>query len=187
MTAMRAGGTRIGPRSAVLALGIAGPAALALALVGGGRPADAQTATPTPYECRPATPTAGAGASASATATAASDACVGMRTFDIYFDPNLLTVPADEPVTVQLRNEGRAVHNFSVTDHKNPDVENLNISVTLDPGADGTATIDAPAGTYYYFCNQPGHEEGGMFGYLTVEADGSISGELATVTPPAGS
>jgi uncharacterized cupredoxin-like copper-binding protein len=184
MTAMHKG-TRFGTRAAAAALGIIGAAALGLAIVGGGA-ANAQSATPTPYECRPGTPVAGASGTAAAGA-ASSDACVAMRTFDIYFDPNLATIPADEAVTVQIRNEGRAVHNFSVTDHKNPDVKNLNISVTMDPGATGTATIDAPAGTYYFFCNQPGHEQGGMFGYLTVETDGAISGDLATVTPPAGS
>jgi uncharacterized cupredoxin-like copper-binding protein len=164
-----------------VALGVAGLAAVGVA---GGRLATAQqgTATPSATECRPATPAAGAG-----TATADADNCLAMRTFDIYFDPNLATVPADEAVTVQLRNEGRAVHNFSITDHKNPGVENLNISVTMDPGEDGTATIDAPAGTYYFFCDQPGHEQGGMFGYLTVETDAAIEGTLATVTPPAGS
>jgi hypothetical protein len=39
----------------------------------------------------------------------------------------------------------------------------------------GEATIDAPEGTYYFFCDQPGHEQAEMRGYLTVKADAEIT------------
>jgi nitrite reductase (NO-forming) len=138
-------------------------------------------------------PTAGgAGACPAATpgadaATPAAGNCVAITSHDIYFSPNLVTIPADTDVTIMLPNEGVTAHNFSVTDHKNPDVKNLNISVDLPPGETQTVKVNAPAGTYYFYCNVPGHEAAGMFGYLIVEEGATISAESATVTPPAGS
>jgi uncharacterized cupredoxin-like copper-binding protein len=105
---------------------------------------------------------------------------------DIYFTPNLITLPADTPVTVTFTNKGEAVHNFSVTDHNNAGLENLNIDVTLNPGETTTFTVNAPAGNYYFFCDQPGHEQVGMRGYLNVEDGAEISTSEATVTPRAG-
>ena len=85
-----------------------------------------------------------------------------------------------------LVNHGATTHNFSITDHKNPGLKNLNISVTTEPGQTSETTINAPEGIYYFFCNQPGHEAAGMIGYLTVKKDASISSSAATVTPRAG-
>ena len=45
---------------------------------------------------------------------------------------------------------------------------------------------NAPAGDYYFFCNQPGHEQIGMRGYLNIEDGAAISTSEATVTPRAG-
>jgi uncharacterized cupredoxin-like copper-binding protein len=72
-------------------------------------------------------------------------------------------------VTVILPNHGMTLHNFSTTDHNNPDVPNLGIDVDLAVGTTETVTINAPAGDYYFFCNVPGHEAAGMFGTLHVE------------------
>jgi FtsP/CotA-like multicopper oxidase with cupredoxin domain len=65
-------------------------------------------------------------------------------------------------------------------------VENLDISIDLPPGETKSVTVEAPPGTYYFYCNVPGHEAAGMFGYLMVEEGAEISTETATVTPPAG-
>jgi uncharacterized cupredoxin-like copper-binding protein len=134
-------------------------------------PAQAQTpaATTTPAIC--------------GTPTASGEPCVGIGMFDIYFNPNLATIPSEKAVEVALKNNGATIHNFSVTDHGNAGLENLNISVTLNPGESGTATINAPAGDYYFFCDQPGHEAAGMRGFITVESDASITTASATVTP----
>jgi uncharacterized cupredoxin-like copper-binding protein len=37
------------------------------------------------------------------------------------------------------------------------------------PGDTVSATINAPAGTYEFYCNVPGHKQAGMFGTLTVQ------------------
>ena len=152
--------------------------ALALPVLGiGAMRASAQNATATATACPPATPTSG---------TPTPNLCVEIGEYDIFFKPNLATIPADTPVRVVLVNHGAALHNFSITDHKNSDLENLNISVDTEPGKTSETTINAPEGTYYFYCDQPGHEQAGMFGYLEVKKDAAISTSEATVTPRAG-
>jgi uncharacterized cupredoxin-like copper-binding protein len=154
--------------------------ALALPVLGIGAvlvSAQSAPATATAEACPPATPTSG---------TPTPNLCVVIGEYDIYFKPNLVTIPADTPVRVVLVNHGATAHNLSITDHKNPGLKNLNISVTTEPGKTSQTTINAPEGTYYFFCNQPGHEQAGMIGYLTVKKDASITSSAATVTPRAG-
>jgi len=113
-------------------------------------------------------------------------ATVEIDEFDIFFKPNLGTIPADTPVQLMVTNHGTIGHNFSITDHRNAGLTNLNVSVDTDPGETGTATITAPAGVYYFYCDEPGHEQAGMFGYLTVGKGAAITTSEATVTPRAG-
>jgi glucose/arabinose dehydrogenase/plastocyanin len=80
---------------------------------------------------------------------------------DIAFKPEDLTIPAGTDVTISLPNTGAALHNFSI--------DELQISVDVAPGDTGSVTINAPAGTYQYYCNVPGHKEAGMAGTLTVQ------------------
>lgn len=81
------------------------------------------------------------------------------------FDPPGLSAKAGQPIQLTLDNTGQLVHDFSITDGvPRP------ISVTAQPGqkAVTTFTVDKP-GTYTYFCKQPGHEQAGMKGTLTVQ------------------
>jgi uncharacterized cupredoxin-like copper-binding protein len=94
---------------------------------------------------------------------------VTVKLLDIRFDPKDFSIPANTDVTVTLTNDGVAPHNFAITDHNNPNVQNLNISEDVSPGETKTVTINAPAGSYYFYCDVPGHEEAGMHGTLTVE------------------
>jgi uncharacterized cupredoxin-like copper-binding protein len=137
----------------------------------------AAQATATPEPCPAATPTAG---------TPTAELCVVIGENDIFFKPNLATIPADTPVRIVLVNHGATTHNFSITDHKNSGLKNLNVSVNTEPGKTSETTINAPEGTYYFFCDQPGHEQAGMFGYLEVKKDAKITTSEATVTPRAG-
>jgi uncharacterized cupredoxin-like copper-binding protein len=154
--------------------------ALALPVLGVGAMlvrAQSGTATATAETCPAATPTAG---------TPTPELCVVIGEYDIYFKPNLVTIPADTAVRIVLSNHGAAAHNFSITDHKNSGMKNLNVSVTTEPGKTSETTINAPEGTYYFFCDQPGHEQAGMFGYLEVKKDAKVTTSEATVTPRAG-
>jgi uncharacterized cupredoxin-like copper-binding protein len=118
--------------------------------------------------------------------TAQSAMTVQVGEHDLFFNPNSITIPANTPIAFKITNEGAIRHNFSVTDHDNAGRTNLNVSFDTDPGQSGSATLNAPAGVYYFFCNEPGHEQAGMFGYLTVSDDASITTAEATVTPRAG-
>ncbi len=91
---------------------------------------------------------------------AASDA-VTVTSYDIYFDPKTITVPADKEVKVTLPNAGAAPHNFSI--------DPLKISVDINPGETQETTLTAPAGDYEYYCNVPGHKEAGMVGTMTAK------------------
>lgn len=151
---------------------------VAFALAGAGLIGTAVVAT-----AQTQTPAATSTPSICGTPSASGDPCVGIGMFDIYFNPNTATIPSEKAVEVALKNSGVTDHNFSVTDHGNAGLENLNISVTLKAGESGTASINAPEGVYYFFCNQPGHEAAGMRGYITVKSDASITTASATVTP----
>jgi plastocyanin len=106
-----------------------------------------------------ATPAASPASAASSDGNAASETTVTM--VDIAFQPDALTIPANTDVTVSLPNTGASLHNFSI--------DELGIDVDVSPGDTGSATINAPAGTYEYYCNVPGHKEAGMLGTLTVQ------------------
>ena len=103
--------------------------------------------------------------------------CVEVGAHDIFFDANLITIPADTDVKFVLTNAGAAGHSFVINDHENKDVKNLNIKESLDPNATKEITINAPAGTYYFWCDIPGHEQAGMWGILKVEDGASISAQ----------
>lgn len=94
---------------------------------------------------------------------------VEVASYDIYFEPTEVTIPADTDVTIMLPNHGVTLHNFAITDHKNENLPFDPIDIDIAPGATEETTINAPAGEYYFFCNIPGHEAAGMFGTLTVE------------------
>ena len=139
---------------------------LALVAARGGA---AQDASP---EASPrASPEASPGASPAAGATPGAGGAneVTIESYDIYFDPKDVTIPADTDVTINLPNHGVIAHNFSITDHKNEDLPFEPISIDLPPGETKQVTINAPAGEYYFYCNIPGHEPAGMWGTLTVE------------------
>jgi uncharacterized cupredoxin-like copper-binding protein len=81
------------------------------------------------------------------------------------FDPPTLSAKAGQPIQVTLDNTGALVHDFSITDGVSQPIKSV-----AQPGqkAVATFTIDKP-GTYTYLCSQPGHEQAGMKGTLTIQ------------------
>ena len=133
-------------------------------------PADAAPGAATPEGAAPeATPEQEAATPAGGTPVAATDEqaagevaaeAVEVVSFDIYFEPEELSIPADTDVIVSRRNDGAARHNVSI--------DELGIDVDIAPGATEEVVINAPAGEYEYYCNVPGHKQAGMVGTLTV-------------------
>jgi uncharacterized cupredoxin-like copper-binding protein len=119
----------------------------------------------TPMASPAASPMASPGASPVSASTS-----VTLEMVDIAFNPTEFTVPANTDVTVTLMNSGAQGHNFSVTDHnQTAGLPNLGISVNVDAGQTGTATVNAPPGDYYFYCDVPGHEQAGMHGIMHVQ------------------
>jgi len=141
-------------RRAFIGLGaVALASAGAVAVVG--RAGFAQDGTPS------ASPEASPSASPAASPVA-GEGDVTVTMIDIDFEPSQFTIPADTDVVVFLPNEGQLEHNFTV--------DELGVaSETIPGGETTTVTINAPAGTYEYYCSVPGHREAGMVGTLLVE------------------
>ncbi len=80
---------------------------------------------------------------------------------DIAFEEKELSAPADTEVTITITNNGNSQHDFVI--------DELGIATKLlNPGESETVTINAPAGSYTYYCSVPGHRQAGMEGTLTV-------------------
>jgi plastocyanin len=125
----------------------------------------AQDATPTPA---PGRATVGSGTPSPSLASGGPEASPEnpsgpvIDLVDIAFNPKGFSIRANTPTVITLVNQGVAVHTF--------DIDELNVhSGDLQPGQSTTVTIDAPPGTYAYFCAIPGHREAGMVGTLTVK------------------
>jgi nitrite reductase (NO-forming) len=145
---------------------------LSIVFVGGFARAstNAQTASGTPCASPVASPEASPMASPSASPMASpaaecAPAAAGGTTIDmgdLYFKPNSFTISANTEVTVTLKNVGALPHDFNI--------DQLNVhSPVVQPGQTATVTIKGAAGTYQYYCNQPGHKAAGMVGTLTIK------------------
>jgi glucose/arabinose dehydrogenase/plastocyanin len=86
---------------------------------------------------------------------------VTIEAVDIAWNPNQLTIPANTDITVTVTNNGAALHTFVV--------EAQGIKLELAPGETKEVVINAPAGTYQFICDVPGHAAAGMVGTLTVQ------------------
>ena len=84
---------------------------------------------------------------------------------EFKFDPSTISAPAGK-VVFFLVNGGTASHDFVIRDGSGARV---NGSELISAGDSNAFSIEnLAAGTYTYFCDQPGHESSGMKGTLTV-------------------
>jgi uncharacterized cupredoxin-like copper-binding protein len=92
---------------------------------------------------------------------AAGGSSVTLNAIDINWDPKELSFPADTDIVVTVTNTGILQHDFVI--------DELSIhSDLLNGGESVDVKINAPAGTYTFYCSVPGHKEAGMVGTLTV-------------------
>lgn len=103
--------------------------------------------------CGPGTSSSGGGA---------GDVNVTINATEFKYDPNTITASAGQKVNVTLVNKGAVKHTFVLTE--------ANVTITADVGQTATGSFTAPAaGTYTFWCDQPGHKDAGMTGTLTVK------------------
>ena len=97
--------------------------------------------------------------------TAGGSQSVTMKSTDqMRFEPATLTVRANSPVSLTLDNSGAAlIHDFTID---TPGGQRVHI--VAQPHSRGTGQFTLPAGTYQFYCAQPGHREAGMVGTLIV-------------------
>ena len=113
-------------------------------------------------------PTASPAASPAASPVAGGEV-VEIGAYDIYFDPKEVTIKADTETTIKLTNHGVTLHTFIINDHKNENLPFDAIKLSIDTGKSEEVKIKAPAGKYYFWCDIPGHEAAGMWGYITAK------------------
>jgi plastocyanin len=82
---------------------------------------------------------------------------IEMEADDFYFGPTFLKGPAGAKVTLELHNEGKAKHTFTIDDQ--------NIDQQLDPDAKANVSVTLPSsGVVVYYCHF--HQDQGMQGAL---------------------
>jgi len=88
---------------------------------------------------------------------------------DFYFEPTVLEGKPGEKVTLELKNEGKVEHSFTL-DAQNVDKE-------LEPGDEGEVTVTIPkSGAISFFCKY--HKSSGMAGALAVTGQSGGSGGM---------
>ena len=87
-------------------------------------------------------------------------ATLSVVTKDFVFEPTTLTATAGKPVTVTIKNEGQAEHNFSI--------ESLKVNQDVEKGDTKTVTFTpTQSGPLQFFCEYH-HITKGMVGTLNV-------------------
>jgi len=87
-----------------------------------------------------------------------------------YFDPDVIVVEEGQDVTVEIENVSDVDHTFTI--------DELGIDVSLAPGEQEEVTFTAAEeGTFEFYCDEPGHRDAGMYGYLGVGEDPVMPGD----------
>ncbi len=108
----------------------------------------------------------GGGGGKKATANGASSngqagaSTINLTARDFAFSPTTITATAGKPVTVTIKNDGQAEHNFSIT--------SLNVNKDIEKGESQTVTFTpTQSGSIQFFCEYHKNSHG-MVGTLTV-------------------
>ncbi len=92
------------------------------------------------------------------------EAVVEMTAGEGYFEPDVIMVDQGQDVTVVIENVTEEDHTFTI--------DELGIDVSLVPGAQGEVTFTAAEeGSFEFYCDEPGHRDAGMYGYLEVREE----------------
>lgn len=84
--------------------------------------------------------------------------------YDYYFEPTVIQGKAGQKVTLELKNEGKVEHSFTLGSQ--------GIDKTIAPGQDAKVTVTIPAsGSVSFYCKF--HKSSGMAGALAVKGQGT--------------
>jgi plastocyanin len=86
---------------------------------------------------------------------------LSFKSGNLFFDPKTATSPAGI-IDIKLKNE-ESIHSFRIKG-----VPGFELTVS-GSGATAEGKVDLKPGKYEYYCAEPGHEEAGMKGELTVK------------------
>ena len=96
---------------------------------------------------------------------------------DFYFEPTVLQGKAGEEVELELKNEGKVEHSFTV--------DSQGISKDLEPGDETEVSVTIPqSGVVSFYCKY--HKSSGMAGALAVAGTGGMTGTGTTQTNTGG-
>jgi len=100
------------------------------------------------------------------TKTASSSGTTEVELYDYYFEPTVIEGKAGQKVRLELKNEGKVEHSFTVSSES--------IEKTLSPGGKAEVSVTIPkSGVVSFFCKF--HKSSGMAGALAVSG-ASVSG-----------
>lgn len=83
---------------------------------------------------------------------------------EFKFDPSTITV-AHGDVTFWLVNSGSQSHDMAIVDSSG---KTVSTSELISAGDSRAFAVTLAAGSYTFYCTQPGHKDAGMKGTLTV-------------------
>jgi len=94
---------------------------------------------------------------------------VTLTTLDYRFDPTLVYMEAGRPFTLTVFNAGREIHEFASplmlyareSPARGASQQSNSESVTVEPGRSVQLLMEAPVGTYLYWCKRKGHDMSG--------------------------
>jgi plastocyanin len=84
---------------------------------------------------------AGCGSDSSTKSSAAS---VNLEADNYYFKPTDISLTADKPATIVVKNEGNVKHNFTA--------EGIAVKRDIEPGKSEKVSVTPAAGTYPFHC-----------------------------------
>jgi plastocyanin len=96
---------------------------------------------------------------------------------DFYFEPTVLEGKAGQKVTLELKNEGKTEHSFTI--------DSQNVDQELGPGEEAEVDVTIPkSGVVSFYCKF--HKSSGMAGALAVTGQSGGSGGMTTDTDTSG-
>jgi plastocyanin len=105
------------------------------------------------------TTVAGQKANDHGTKDVSGESSVELEQDNFYFEPTIMKGSPGQELTIELSNEGSALHNFSIPDQS--------IDQDVQPDTKGEVTVTLPdSGTLVFFCKY--HQSRGMVGALEV-------------------